>query len=42
MAKQPKDIEPRTFFLNELHELREEHSGGGGKSKFGAIDWYAH
>jgi hypothetical protein len=33
-------LEPRTFFLNEIHELsREERSGGGGIPKLAPIDW---
>ncbi len=37
----PKDsAEPRTFFLNEQHELAPgEPKGGGGHTKFGDIDW---
>ena len=32
--------EPRTFFLNEQHELAPgEPKGGGGHTKFGDIDW---
>jgi hypothetical protein len=35
-----RTFEPRTFFLNEQHELtREERSGGGGLPKLAAIDW---
>ena len=37
----PKDsAEPRTFFLNEQHELAPgESRGGGGHPKFADIDW---
>lgn len=39
MPKQPA-FEPRTFFLNEQHELAAaEAAGGGGSPKFGHIDW---
>ncbi len=34
-------IDPRTYFLNERHELRDEKSGGGRIPKFGKIDWLA-
>lgn len=38
MAKAPPA--PRTFFLNEQHELaRGEKGGGAGKVQFGEIDW---
>ena len=34
------DLKPRSFFLNEQHELaRGEKQGGGGNPKFGPIDW---
>ncbi len=35
-----KDIEPRTFYLNEHHELsREEKPTGGRPSQYAGIDW---
>lgn len=41
MAKTPR-VRPRTFFLNEKHELsREEKPGGGGLPKYAPIDWAA-
>ena len=34
------DTKPRSFFLNEQHELtREEREGGGGTPKYAPIDW---
>jgi hypothetical protein len=34
------DTKPRSFFLNEQHELtREEKEGGGGTPKYAPIDW---
>lgn len=42
MAKQDTNIRPRTYFLNETHELtRAEKEGGGGQPKFGPINWAA-
>lgn len=35
-----RDVKPRTFFLNEQHELsREEKAGGGGTLKLAPINW---
>ena len=34
-------IDPRTYFLNERHESRDEKSGGGRLPNFGTIDWRA-
>ncbi len=42
MAKKRRRVTPRTFVLNEQHELtREERSGGGRVAKldFDAVDW---
>lgn len=43
MATRPSASEnPRTFFLNEQHELAHaEKAGGGATPKYGAIDWVA-
>lgn len=42
MARQPTDRPPRTFFLNEQHELtRGEREGRGGPLKLGEINWQA-
>ena len=42
MAKSAKSIKPRTFFLNEQHELPSEDKRGGGRSpQYEGIDWAA-
>lgn len=40
MPKENQKIEPRTFYLNEYHELaRAEKGGGGGIPKYDFVDW---
>lgn len=40
MAQTRRHVEPRTFFLNETHELASiEKSGGGGLPKYEHISW---
>jgi hypothetical protein len=42
VAKSGTPPAPRTFFLNELHELaRAEKQGGGRSPQYGSIDWNA-
>lgn len=42
MSKAQKRITPRTFFLNEQHELpTEEKKGGGRAAQYEGIDWAA-
>lgn len=42
MVREPPEPRPRTFFLNEQHELaRGEKDSGGGLPKLASIDWNA-
>src|SRR5262245_56649976 len=42
MPNDPGRVTPRTFFLNEQHELaRGEKEGGGSLPKLAPIDWAA-
>ena len=40
MAKSARRVVPKTYFLNEQHELPIEEKGGGGRSpRYDHIDW---